>query len=112
MIRMMIPVAFVAIAGCDMAMPDFRPSAETATPAAAAVPAPAAAPQSAKERFVSAAVANGCVVDESNSAQILAGATLSVEDLARIMTELKTEGRGVIAPDGTSFRVVSDGCAA
>ncbi|SFS06682.1 hypothetical protein [Yoonia litorea] len=107
----LIPLSFVALSACSLEIPDFRNGMEAA-PAAVEVPEVPVAPQSAKERFVSAAVANGCVVDETNSATILAGATLTVEDLARIMTELKNEGRGEIAADGQSFRVISDGCTA
>ena len=111
--RFTIPMTLIALAACDMPVPDMRPSAPVAAaPAAIEAPAPVATPMSAKERFVSAAVANGCVVNESNSATILAGATLSVEDLARIMSELKAEGRGEIAADGRSFRITSDGCTA
>ena len=68
-------------------------------------------PNSAKARFVAAAEANGCVVNEATSPAILAGATLSVEDLARIMTELRAEGRGEIAADGRSFLVTTGACA-
>ncbi|PUB19073.1 hypothetical protein DFP92_101664 [Yoonia sediminilitoris] len=55
--------------------------------------------------------ANGCEVNASNSAVILAGATLSQQDLARILQELKDEGRGSVAPDGTGFRVNTGACA-
>ena len=111
--RYFIPMTLIALAGCDMPVPDMRPAQTTAAAApVVAAPAPVATPMSAKERFVSAAVANGCEVNEANSATILAGATLSVEDLARIMSELKAEGRGEIAADGRSFRITSDGCTA
>ncbi len=68
-------------------------------------------PQSAKERFVQAAEANGCVVNAQTAPVILADATLSQEDLARIMTELKAEGRGGVAADGQSFTVTTGACA-
>jgi hypothetical protein len=70
-----------------------------------------AAPLSAKERFVATTAANGCELNSTNSSVIMAGATVSVEDLARIMTELRAEGRGEIAADGTSFRLTTGLCA-
>jgi len=81
-----------------------------ATIAPAPTPAPVANPQSAKERFVRAAELNGCVVDETTSAAILSGATLSVEELGRIMSDLREEGRGEISADGKAFRVTTGAC--
>ncbi len=106
MIRKLTVLSFVALSACVVPLPIPIP-----VPVPAPTPAPIINPQSATERFVQTAAANGCEVNEQNSAQILAGATLSVEDLARIMTELKTDGRGEIAPDGKSFRVTSGACA-
>lgn len=95
----------VTLAACAAPMPGMAPA-----PAAPEAAAPAT-PQTAKERFVVAAEANGCVVNESTAPAILSGATLSAQDLARIMDELRTEGRGEISPDGQSFRVTSGACA-
>jgi len=66
-------------------------------------------PQSAKERFVTSVAANGCALTGANTDKIMADAVLSREDLARVMTELRAEGRGEI--DGQSFRVTSGVCA-
>jgi len=66
-------------------------------------------PQSAKERFVTSVAANGCALTSANTDQIMAEAVLSREDLARVMTELRADGRGEI--DGQSFRVTSGVCA-
>jgi hypothetical protein len=68
-------------------------------------------PQSAEARFITAAAANGCVVNETTSPAILNQAILSVDDLARVMTEMRAQGRGNIAADGQSFRVTSGACA-
>jgi len=76
------------------------------------MPAPAPmmdVPQSAKERFVNSVAANGCALTSANTDMIMAEAVLSREDLARVMTELRAEGRGEI--DGQSFRVTSGLCA-
>jgi hypothetical protein len=110
--RSLIGLSFVALSACSggvFQIPDFR---SNATPAAAPVPvaAPIVNPLSAKERFVSTVEQNGCVLNQSNSATILADATLSREDLARIMTELKSEGRGQIASDQQSFELISANC--
>jgi hypothetical protein len=108
--RYLIGLSFVTLSACSGGMfqiPDFRPSA---APQPAPVVAPIVNPRSAKERFVTTVEQNGCVVNQSNSATILADATLSREDLARIMTELRAEGRGQIAADQQSFELISANC--
>ena len=107
--RRLILLSVLAVAGCDLAIPDFR-SGPQAAPAPVVAP-PLVNPQSAKERFVTAAGANGCVVNSSTSAAILAQATLSPDDLGQVMQQLVAEGRGEIASDGQSFRVTSGACA-
>jgi hypothetical protein len=108
MIRKLTLLSFIAVSACAVPIPMTAPAP---VPAPEPIVAPVANPQSAKERFVQAASLNGCEVNETNSSLILAGATLSVEDLARVMSELKAEGRGAVAPDGKSFRVTSGACA-
>ena len=108
MFRKLTLCCFVALSACSLTIPDFRSGPIVALPAPAAAPA---IPQSATERFIAVAASNGCEVNQTNSAAILAGATLSRDDLARIMTELKADGRGEIAADGTSFRVMAGACA-
>jgi hypothetical protein len=78
-------------------------------PAPTPAPAPMAAPLSAKERFVTSVAASGCMLTSANTEQVMADAVLSREDLARVMTELRAEGRGEI--DGQAFRVTSGACA-
>ncbi len=105
--RILAAMCFVSLAGCAFTIPDFR-----STPAVAPAPLPpVAAPQSAKDRFIATTAANVCSVTSANSAIIMQDAVLSREDLARIMTELRAEGRGVIGVDGTSFRLMTGACA-
>ncbi|KJZ20414.1 hypothetical protein [Loktanella sp. S4079] len=106
--RLMTGLSLVALAACTGEMPDFRPgmSPEPAPVAAA----PMVNPMSAKERFVTVVEQNGCVMNESNAALVLSEATLSADDLKRVMTELKAEGRGQIAADQRSFEIVSANC--
>lgn len=78
-------------------------------PGPAPAPEPTKVPLSAKERFVNSVAANGCALTSDNTDFIMAEAVLSREDLARVMTELRAENRGVI--EGQSFRVKSGACA-
>ncbi|MBR2655956.1 hypothetical protein [Yoonia sp.] len=109
--RALFIVPLLALSACayPMGMP-----APQATPAAVVMtpppPAPTVNPGSARERFLAAAAANGCEVNTANTSAILAAATLSQPDMARVMTELRAEGGGEIAPDGRSFRVTSGRC--
>lgn len=80
-------------------------------PAPQPEPAPVVNPQSAKERFVRAVEANGCSFNSGNSDAVLAAATLSPGDMGGILTELRAEGRGSIAPDGQGFRLTTGVCA-
>ncbi len=103
---LLIGASVLALAGCSLEIPDFRKA-----PAVTPQPVnPVALPQSAKSRFITTVAANGCEVNSSNSAQIMEAATLSVEDLARIMTELKADGQGRIADDGAAFRLTTGAC--
>lgn len=110
MVRFLTVGSLVALSACSMQIPDFRPG-PAAMPAPAPVSAPIIMPQSATERFIRTAQAAGCEVNSQNSQQIMADAILSREDLGRIMTELKADGRGEIVPGGTAFRVRTGTCA-
>jgi len=110
MFRKLTLCCFVALSACSLTIPDFRAGPVFTPQAPAPMPAPVI-PRSATERFIATAASNGCEVNQTNSAAILAGATLSRDDLARIMTELKADGRGQIAADGASFRVMTGACA-
>ncbi len=107
--RSLIAVGCLTLAACADMTPPSGPVG--AAPAPVAPPVVEATPMSAKDRFVSAAQANGCVVNEATSPAILAGATLSVDDLARILTELQAEGKGAVSADGQSFQVTTGACA-
>ncbi len=104
MIRRFALLSILGLSAC--AMPIAMP---LPAPVPAPVIAPTPPPQSAKERFVSSVAANGCTLNSTNTDLIMAEAVLSREDLARVMSELRTEGRGQI--DGQSFRVTSGACA-
>lgn len=113
MLRSAILLGFVAVSGCGLAIPDFRGGGST--PVAQPMPeppAPTVNPLSAKERFIASAADNGCVVNSQTSAAIMAGATLSADDMGQIMQSLVAEGRGEIAADQQSFRVTTGACTA
>ena len=107
--HLILPIALVAVAGCDMAVPDLRPSADSA-PVTAAAPVPAQ-PVSAKERFVSAAEANGCVLNADNVSAVMAEAQLSAGDLENILPSLVDEGRATLG-ENDSFRLTTANCVA
>ncbi|WP_375255513.1 hypothetical protein [Yoonia sp.] len=113
MTRVFSGVLLLVVAGCTVAIPDFRGGFDgfDGFQPAPEAPQAIAVPQSAKERFIATTAANGCQVNSANSALILEAATLSREDLARVMTELRAEGRGRIADDGTSFLLTTGECA-
>jgi hypothetical protein len=109
MIRQLPLVAFVALSACAYPMMMPAPS-PTPTVTVAPQPAPNVNPGSAKDRFIAAVTANGCELTTANTQTVLASATLSQQDMARIMTELRAEGRGEIGADGRSFRVTTGAC--
>lgn len=73
-------------------------------------PVPAPNPQSAKERFVAAVEANGCVMTAQNVRTIMDQATVGTGDLENIIVSLQSEGRAT--PDGANIRVITDNCVA
>ena len=110
MIRYTLPAILLVTAGCD-SMIDFRDrivgSGDDVVPAAME-PAPMAQ-ATAKERFVTAAEGQGCVVSADTIAAIMTDATISQSELGAIVTELEAEGRAVVEGDA-AVRIVSDGC--
>lgn len=106
MIRRFALVSCFALSAC--ATPIVAPL-PAPLPAPIPVPEPTPAPQSAKARFVDSVAANGCTLNSANTDLVMAEAVLSREDLARVMTELRAEGGGVI--DGPSFRLTTGVCA-
>ena len=111
MIRSLPLVAFAVLSACaypvGMQAPAPRPAPVVMAPPP---PPPAVNPGSSKDRFIAAVTSNGCELTPANTSAVLASATLSQQDLARIMTELRAEGRGEIAPDGRSFRITTGAC--
>lgn len=102
----------VALAGCSAPF-DFGAQSPQSPQAGGGarelVPSPYQTPQTAKERFAQAVVANGCVFSQGNTDTIMTQAVVSREDLARVMTELRAEGRGEIV--GGGFRIIDGACA-
>lgn len=100
-------IAFAAVSGCAMPVP-----VATTTPEVAPIsdPVPEVNPQSAKERFVAAVEANGCLMTSENVVTIMDQAVVGQGDLETIIVSLQSEGRAV--PDGDAIRVITDSCAA
>ena len=103
-------VALTLLAGCVTPIAVRTPP----PPPAPIVPPPSpdveVIPGSAKERFLAAASANGCSVTSANREAVLASATLSRDDLARVVQELRNEGGAEIVP-GEGIIVTSGPCA-
>jgi hypothetical protein len=108
--RALMLVPLLTLAACAYPMGGPAPQPMPAAVVAPPPPPPVVNPGSARERFLAAAAANGCEVNSANTSAILAAATLSQPDMARVMTELRSEGGGEIAPDGRSFRVTTGRC--
>ena len=106
----LIPVSFLALSACALEIPDFRGDG-SATPPEATVPDTPAQPVSAKERFVAAAEANGCVLNATNVGAVMSEAQLSAGDLENILLALVSEGRAAPA-EGDSFRITTANCVA
>lgn len=105
MIRKLSLLALLSLSACAVPIPLPSP-----TPAPMPLPVPAPNPQSATERFIRATEANGCEFNQQNASSIMADATLSQEDVARVMTELRADGRGEVV-GSTGFRIRSELCA-
>lgn len=108
MIRQLPLIAFFALLAC--AYPMMPPAPFPTTTIAPQAAPPAVNPGSSKDRFIAAVTANGCELTSANTQTVLASATLSRQDMARIMTELRAEGRGEIGSDGRSFRITTGAC--
>ena len=111
MIRYTLPAILLVTAGCD-SMIDFRDrivGSDSADVAPAAMEPAPMAQATAKERFVTAAEGQGCVVSADTIAAIMTDATISQSELGAIVTELEAEGRAVVEGDA-AVRIVSDGC--
>ncbi len=100
-------IAFAAVSACAVPIP-----LATTVPEVSPIPdpVPEVNPQSAKERFVAAVEANGCLMTSQNVVTIMDQAVVGQGDLETIIVSLQSEGRAV--PDGDAIRVISDTCAA
>ncbi len=96
-----LPLMLVLLASACTPLPPFP-----ATPGAA--PA-AAAPLTEKERLVAAIEANGCQLDPSNAAQVLAASGLPDDSIVRIGKELVDEGQANVMTTGV-FELKTDRC--
>ncbi|WP_341366721.1 hypothetical protein [Yoonia sp. BS5-3] len=96
-----------ALSACAVPIPVSAPVAE---PAPIEEPAPVVNPQSAKERFVAAVEANGCLMTAGNVTTIMSQATVGVGDLETIIVALQSEGRATA--DGANIRVITETCPA
>lgn len=109
MIRYVALVSLAGLAACAAPIPVAGPVVAVPVPPEPE-PAPAPNPLSAKERFVAAVEANGCVMTAQNVRAIMSQATVGTGDLENIIVSLTNEGRAV--PDGANIRVISDTCVA
>ena len=105
-----IPVSILALSACSIEIPDFRGGGADSAPESAAADTPVS-PVSAKERFVAAAEANGCVLNADNVATVMEEAQLTAGDLENIMLALVDDGRATPASD-SSFTITTPACAA
>lgn len=105
MIRFTPALALIAMSACTT-VTDLRERFGGGDPMPAADVGPVL---SAKERFVAAAETQNCVVNPETVNTIMADATVSIDEMGSIVTELEAEGRAV--PEGDlSLRVISDNC--
>ncbi|MDX8352334.1 hypothetical protein [Cognatiyoonia sp. IB215182] len=107
MVRYVAAISLMGLAACVAPVPISSP---TPLPTIEPDPEPAPNPRSAKERFVAAVEANGCVMTAQNVRTIMDQATVGTGDLENIIVTLQAEGRA--APDGANIRVITDTCVA
>ena len=108
MIRKLPLLVFVGVAAC--AVPDYRGIPVNLPPPPQPTPAAPVIPLSAKERFLRAAAENGCEVNAQTSSAIMASATLSKDDLGRVVQDLRNEGGAQVIP-GQGIVVTAGACA-
>ncbi|MEL6841353.1 MAG: hypothetical protein AAFP85_18870 [Pseudomonadota bacterium] len=107
MVRYIACASLIGLTACAVPVPVGGPVVAVPVPAE---PEPAPNPQSAKERFVAAVEANGCVMTAGNVRTIMEQATVGTGDLENIIVALQAEGRA--AADGANIRVITDTCVA
>ena len=105
MVRYGAAVSLLALTACAAPLPP-----RTTAPVAVPDPAPTVNPRSAKERFVAAVEAKGCVMPAQNLRAIKDQATVETGDIRSIVPALQAEGRATV--DGPNIRVITDTCVA
>ena len=78
-------------------------------PTAIAPSAPATVQLSAKERFIRAIEVQGCVLSVDNIGAVLSAASITADDMRRIVPELESAGQAEVASDG-EIRILSNNC--
>ncbi|MEJ6397928.1 hypothetical protein [Yoonia sp. 208BN28-4] len=98
MTRFVSALALIAVAACgEVSLVSDTPSA------------PATVQLSAKERFIRAVEGQGCVLSADNVGAILSRASITPDDMRRIVPELEAAGQAEVASDG-EIRVLSANC--
>lgn len=97
---MTMKLTFAALAGLALA------ACASPTPQTASAPTPQL---SDKQRLVAAIESNGCLMNASTIAPIMAQASINQTQLAALTVELESDG--ALAPDGTdTVRLSSNNC--
>ncbi len=81
----------------------------TVVPVSDVPSAPATVQLTAKERFIRAVEGQGCVLSAGNVGAILSTASITADDMRRIVPELEAAGQAEVASDG-EIRVLSTRC--
>jgi hypothetical protein len=104
--RLVLIPAIAALSACSSGIPEFLQPASTAPSVA---PAPEVVQLTAEERFITAAEANGCVINPTTITAIMAQASLSQDDVVRIVSQLDAAGRATTDGDA-SVRLTGGNC--
>lgn len=101
--RLVLIPALVALSACSNGIP------AVLQPTPSVAPAPEVVQLTAEERFISAAEANGCVINPDTITPIMAQASLSQDDVVRIVSGLSEAGRATTDGDA-SVRLTGGNC--
>jgi len=103
--------AVAMLAACEngFVIPDFRGNADPAGVASGGPLAPTPQP-SDRARFISAIEANGCVIDVTTVAAIMAQASINVDQLKSLSEDLDREGVLKKLEGEDAARLISPAC--
>ena len=104
MFRYALLPAFVAVSACSNGIPAGLGQAPSVAPA------PAVVQLTAEQRLINAAEANGCVIDATTIGPIMAQASISQDDVVRIVPQLAAAGQATVDGDST-VRLTGGNCA-